>query len=326
MNSNSKIVEQSSIIENRRLLQVNRTSTSNSIEIANKPISIYVHLDLKGAAPKISYFEQLFPLLRKWGATGLCLEYEDMFPFDGIVSSIKHLQAYSKDDINKINNLAKENQLDVMPLLQTYGSFFDDRLFFCLILVLLGHLEFLLKIDQFKDLRENPKYPQVISPCLNQTYPILFTMIDQYLALHPDIRLFHIGHDEVYYFLSNPACEQFKRATGIQDQYELFAYHLAIIVRYIREKNPKISLFVWHDVLQNLKLEMLQKYNLTSMINPVLWSYREDMSVEGFVVGTQANLFGLYQSLWGASAYKGSTNEIATISDVNHHYESKLLN
>ena len=148
-------------------------------------------------------------------------------------------------------------------------------------------------------------------------------MIDQYLELHPDMRLFHIGHDEVYYFLSNPACEEFQRVTGIHDQYELFAYHLGIIARYIREKNPQLSLFIWHDVIQNLKLEILQKYNLTDLINPVLWSYREDISVEGFVVGPQANLFGLYRSLWGASAFKGATHEIATISDVKHYYESK---
>jgi hypothetical protein len=47
-----------------------------------------------------------------------------MFPFDGIVANIKHKQAYTKDDIEKINNLAKENNLEVMPLLQTYGELF----------------------------------------------------------------------------------------------------------------------------------------------------------------------------------------------------------
>lgn len=114
------MIEQLSVLENRRLLQVNRSS-SETTQIASKPVSVFVHLDLKGAAPKLTYFEQLFPLLRKWGATGLCIEYEDMFPFDGIVSSVKHLQAYSKEDIAKINQLAKENHLDVMPLLQTYG-------------------------------------------------------------------------------------------------------------------------------------------------------------------------------------------------------------
>ena len=124
----SKSIERMSILEKRRLLQDNRSLTSPSIRIADRPVSVYVHFDLKGAAPKVLYFEQLFPLLRKWGATGICMEYEDMFPFDGIVSSIKHQQAYTKDDINKINKIAKDNQLEIMPLLQTYGKFLSSRL------------------------------------------------------------------------------------------------------------------------------------------------------------------------------------------------------
>jgi hexosaminidase len=50
------------------------------------------------------------------------MEYEDMFPFEGIVESVKHKQAYTKDEIEKINQLANQNHLDVMPLLQTYGN------------------------------------------------------------------------------------------------------------------------------------------------------------------------------------------------------------
>nr|XP_027223567.1 hexosaminidase D-like [Penaeus vannamei] len=49
-----------------------------------------VHLDLKGAPPRINYYEQLFPLIRSFGATGLLIEYEDMFPYHG---KLKHLQA-----------------------------------------------------------------------------------------------------------------------------------------------------------------------------------------------------------------------------------------
>jgi hexosaminidase len=150
-------------------------------------------------------------------------------------------------------------------------------------------------------------------------------MIDQYLNLHPDLRFFHIGHDEVYYFLTNPACEKFKRLTGIHTNLDLFAYHLEIIANYIKKKSPDTILFIWHDVLQNLNLQVLQKYNLINLINPVLWSYREDMSVEGFVIGSQADLFGQYKSLWGATAFKGATDEIATISDVRHYYESMKI-
>ena len=48
-----------------------------------------------------------------------------MFPFDGIVDSIKHKQAYTKAEIEQINQLANRNHLDVMPLLQTYGNPLD---------------------------------------------------------------------------------------------------------------------------------------------------------------------------------------------------------
>ena len=99
-----------------------RSFVAETTKIGKKSVSVYVHFDLKGAPPKVSYFEQLFPLLRKWGATGVCMEYEDMFPFEGVVDKIKHKQAYSKDDIDKINSLARENRLEVMPLLQTYGK------------------------------------------------------------------------------------------------------------------------------------------------------------------------------------------------------------
>jgi hypothetical protein len=148
-------------------------------------------------------------------------------------------------------------------------------------------------------------------------------MIDQYLNLHPNLRFFHIGHDEVYYFLTNPACDDLKRMTGIKSHLDLFGYHLNIIANYIKKKSPDLILLIWHDVIQNLDLILLQKYNLINLINPVLWSYREDMSVEGFVLGSQADIFGQYQSLWGATAFKGATHEIATISDVKHYYESK---
>ncbi|XP_038618911.1 uncharacterized protein LOC119942282 [Tachyglossus aculeatus] len=53
-----------------------------------------VHLDLKGAAPKISYLEQLFPLLSQLGATGVLVEYEDMFPFQGDLGILRSPYAY----------------------------------------------------------------------------------------------------------------------------------------------------------------------------------------------------------------------------------------
>ena len=114
-------------------------------------------LDLKGAAPKVSYYEKLFPYLKQLGATGLLIEYEDMFPYTDRLSIIRHGLAYSKTDIQQILDLAEKNNLQVMPLLQVYG-----------------HLEYVLKLKDFMHLREDKRYPQVITPCLEESYKLLF--------------------------------------------------------------------------------------------------------------------------------------------------------
>lgn len=45
------------------------------------PLRRIVHLDLKGAPYKPKYFTELFSLFNRMKATGILLEWEDMFPF-----------------------------------------------------------------------------------------------------------------------------------------------------------------------------------------------------------------------------------------------------
>lgn len=122
-----------------------QTLNRNPTEEELKNLERIVHIDLKGAPPKISYFNSLIPLLKRNGATGVLLEYEDTFPFTGNLAEAKHGNAYSLDDVKHIKKLCKENSLKIMPLVQTYG-----------------HLEWVLKLEKFKHLRDNQLYPQVL--------------------------------------------------------------------------------------------------------------------------------------------------------------------
>nr|XP_054366601.1 hexosaminidase D isoform X4 [Mirounga angustirostris] len=80
-----------------------------------------VHLDLKGAPPKVSYLSEVFPLFHALGANGLLLEYEDMFPYEGRLRLLRAKHAYSPPEIKEILHLATLNELEVIPLVQTFG-------------------------------------------------------------------------------------------------------------------------------------------------------------------------------------------------------------
>ncbi|XP_058708074.1 hexosaminidase D isoform X2 [Poecile atricapillus] len=80
-----------------------------------------VHLDLKGAAPRAQYLEQVLPLLRTLGATGLLLEYEDTFPYTGSLELLQAPHAYSPVELRALLSRAREQGLDVVPLVQSFG-------------------------------------------------------------------------------------------------------------------------------------------------------------------------------------------------------------
>ncbi|XP_069339148.1 hexosaminidase D isoform X2 [Eulemur rufifrons] len=106
-----------------------------------------VHLDLKGAPPKVSYLSKVFPLFRALGANGLLIEYEDMFPYEGPLRLLRARFSYSPAEVKEILHLAGLHQLEVVPLVQTFG-----------------HMEFVLKHSAFAHLREVAAFPNTLNP------------------------------------------------------------------------------------------------------------------------------------------------------------------
>jgi len=143
----------------------NANSTKIKQEILNK-LERIVHIDLKGAPPKISYFDRFIPLLKENGATGILLEYEDTFPFQGNLKEAQHSDAYSLDDVKHIKNLCNQSGLYIIPLVQTYG-----------------HLEWVLKLEKFKHLRDSADNPQVITQCLNESYTLIYGILETQIQI-----------------------------------------------------------------------------------------------------------------------------------------------
>lgn len=121
-----------------------------------------VHIDFKGAPPRLPYLQKLFPLIRRFGGTGLLLEWEDMFPWTGPLASLAAGNAYTRTDVRDILAAATANRLDVMPLIQTFG-----------------HVEFALKLPEFAQLREVQESPQALCPSNNASVKFVEQMIDQ---------------------------------------------------------------------------------------------------------------------------------------------------
>ncbi|XP_015771158.1 PREDICTED: hexosaminidase D-like [Acropora digitifera] len=98
-------------------------SEAERMEFGKRKFAGYklVHLDLKGAPPKMDYLLKILPDFKKWGANGLLVEYEDMFPYKGKYKVLQAKSPYREEEIKQLLDAVSENQMIVIPLVQTFG-------------------------------------------------------------------------------------------------------------------------------------------------------------------------------------------------------------
>lgn len=61
--------------------------------------NVVVHIDLKGAPPRLDYLLSLLKLFKKFGVNGLLIEYEDMFPYEGRLERLRAPNYYEKEQV-----------------------------------------------------------------------------------------------------------------------------------------------------------------------------------------------------------------------------------
>lgn len=262
-----------------------------------------VHLDLKGAPPKTTYYKKLFPLLSTLGANGILVEYEDMFPYTGQLSNISALNAYTKEDVAKINDLAMKSKLAVIPLIQTFG-----------------HLEFVLKLEEFSHLREVHEYPQAICPTHEETLDLIVDMLDQIIRAHPYTKIIHIGADEVYNTGQCQRClDTMSKLNWSKNQ--LILKHITAVTKRIKSKYDYMRVLTWDDQFRSMSIEELKQSHIAVFIEPVVWQYSKDVSEE-----LGPSLWNMYQQVfpkvWIASAFKGATGSNQYLTSTLHHLQN----
>ncbi|XP_029432113.1 hexosaminidase D-like [Rhinatrema bivittatum] len=263
-----------------------------------------VHLDLKGAAPKLSYMKQIFPLLAKLGANGLLIEYEDMFPYREELEVLRSPYAYSEEDIETIQHLAEINRLEVVPLVQTFG-----------------HMEFVLKHDKFRHLREVEKYPNSLNPHSPETLPLVKALLAQVMDKHKKSAWLHIGADEVYHLGEGQDSKNWINSNK-GDLGKMYLNHLKEVVSFIRNQYPGLQTLIWDDMLRKLEVETIRESGITESTSPVLWIYAPDFSMkdtENFISKYEQSGF---KTIWFASAFKGATGPVQMWTPMSYHLKN----
>ncbi|NWQ92833.1 HEXDC Hexosaminidase, partial [Burhinus bistriatus] len=199
-----------------------------------------VHLDLKGAAPRVSYLEQVFPLVSQLGANGILIEYEDMFPFKGELEILKSPYAYSEEDIERIQQLAELHKLEVVPLVQTFG-----------------HVEFILKHEKYQHLREVERFPNSFNPHIPDTLALLKSILSQVIEKHRHSMWIHIGADEVFHLGEGMDSKNWmsrnKGNTGT-----MYLKHIKEVLGFIATQYRGLRVLMWDDMLRKISVGALR--------------------------------------------------------------------
>ncbi|KAK6758038.1 hypothetical protein RB195_015696 [Necator americanus] len=265
--------------------------------------NIIVHFDLKGAPPRVPYFLDLLDLVARSGATGVLLEWEDMFPWSGQLEVARNADAYSLNDIRTILSKAKSLNLDIIPLVQTFG-----------------HLEWFLKLEKFRKYRENDAYPQVL--CLGdpEGVSIVKDALKQVINVHKEfgIKYFHIGADEAFEFGVCEKSQEWISAQGSSANKQLLALtHLKDIAEYVKELTGTATVLSWHDMLKDFDVHMISDLGLGAIIEPVIWDYSEQIvTMPDAAFSTISTNFPI---VWASSAFKGANFPAAKYIDIRHY-------
>ncbi|XP_060748329.1 beta-N-acetylhexosaminidase isoform X2 [Tachysurus vachellii] len=269
------------------------------------PLNV-VHLDLKGAAPKVTYFQKLFPLISSLGANGILMEYEDMFPYEGKLGILRSSYSYSEDDIEEIKSLANLYNLELIPLVQVFG-----------------HLEFVLKHGQFFDLREVYDFPNSLNPSHPESLQLIEEMLTQVLMKHPQTKWFHIGADEVYGLGESKDSKKWMKQNN-RSEGNLFLSHVTKVCQFLTELSPGIKPIFWEDMLRKLGPNLIIESGLPSIASPVIWNYGAEINLSQIGQLLSNYQKAGFQNVWFASAFKGASGVDQRWTPLNLHLQNHL--
>ena len=161
-----------------------------------------IHIDFNCAAFTRKTLSSILHFAASYGYDAVLWEVEDKIQWETCPECVSP-DAFSKAEFREILAEAKSLGLAPIPLLQTFG-----------------HAEYILSHKPYDAWREVPEKKNCYCVSNPEVRDFLKRFLHEYLEVFgDDVRLFHLGGDEVYSFCKCPVCSR-------RDRMELYSEHL----------------------------------------------------------------------------------------------------
>lgn len=207
-----------------------------------------VHFDLKGCMPTFEYLKDAIIRLGSFKINTILMEYEDKITYKNhplLASS----SALSIEEVKELVNIAKENHIQIIPLVQS-----------------LGHAEYILKHSEYAHLREQQDFYQQMCPSKPETMEFFKSLCEELFDIHKDSKYFHIGGDETRQLGECSICQP--KALK-ESKYKLYMDYVKEACQFILD-NGKIPI-IWDDILTCHAPELFKELPKGTVI--VYWKY-----------------------------------------------------
>jgi len=138
-----------------------------------------VHIDLKHHIDAGSYYYHIIDVLASIKVNTVFFEFEDKLRYRR-APAVAAPQAISIEEFAALSKYAHDRYIEINPLVQG-----------------LGHASFILKHEQYKELRDDPASDWAFDPLNPKTYALQFALYEDAMEATPFGKYLHIGGDEV---------------------------------------------------------------------------------------------------------------------------------
>src|SRR4030042_2780708 len=187
-----------------------------SCKITDYPVLSYraVHFDVKHHLDHMNYYYESINRLARFKINAIVFEFEDKLRYQR-QPLVGAPQSISIDEMAALTRYARERHIEITPLVQGLGT-----------------ATFILKHQEYANLRELSWNKWAFCPLNEGTYQVLFDLYRDAIAATPGSKYLHIGGDEIGNIGLCPRCKPMADKEGMLS---LSLYWLKRVCEFAKE-------------------------------------------------------------------------------------------